>query len=358
MAPNKQKWDEFLPLEKAFRKHNWTWWPSKDLFDNIKVSRKDDMYLYNYNDKHKVPKDHPVLVKCRGLVIREDGEVLCYPFDRFFNYFEKECKELDWNSAEILSKEDGSLVNCFWKDNHWEITTRGSFYPNNSDTNFAELFKEHFKGWDKLTNEKICWIFELVTKKNRIVKWYDHEGVYLIGARSLDDIFFGYEFCNDFLDLLAKRLGVLRPKRYSAIDLDGCKQLFGGKEFIADDEGLVVVDKNFNRMKIKQESYIKLSKIKMLSPQHIFEYILGLTEIDEEYLQKCPEVMDELRVIQHNWNCLLVAIESVFDKIKNLPTRKEFAAEANKYPYKAILFQKLGGKVDYSKLKWKEVEKW
>ena len=141
----------FDPLKKAFENNSWYWEESKELFANITVKNKGDMWLYNYNEDVLVPRNHPVLVRCRGIVVSTTGQVLNYPLDRFFNDYEKECADIDWDSALVQEKVDGSMVCVFWNGGGWEITTRGSFYPiPNADLDFADLFKKHFSSFDEL----------------------------------------------------------------------------------------------------------------------------------------------------------------------------------------------------------------
>ena len=85
-------------------------------------------------------RDDPIIVQCRGLVLNGDGMIISMPFQRFFNAHEAECDVIDWESAEILEKLDGSMISAWWTGSEWEITTRGSFYPNEHAHNFKETF--------------------------------------------------------------------------------------------------------------------------------------------------------------------------------------------------------------------------
>ena len=77
----------------------------------------------------------------------------------------------------------------------------------------------------------------------------------------------------------AKTLEVKAPKRYKAKDINACKRIF--KQLNDDEEGLVILDcSTSKRLKLKQESYIKLMRIKMLKEQDIFNYILGKDPIE------------------------------------------------------------------------------
>ena len=257
---------DYYPLQKFVGREI-----SDKLKANIKVSVKGNMYLYNYNNKVIVKRNNPILIKCRGLVLDYNGNVLNYPFDRFFNSYERESVDIDWDSAKITEKIDGSLVCVFWNGKDWEVTTRGSFYPNPyADIDYAQKFKSLFDEFDKL-EKTYCYMFEMCSNDNRIVKWYDEEFVALIGMRNLRTL-------NEIDPTQeSKYLGVRSPKSYKANNLEECKKLFSLLE--DDDEGFVIVDVYYNRIKVKQDSYLALSKIKMLKEDDILEYVLSLIHI-------------------------------------------------------------------------------
>ena len=348
----------YLPLKRAFDKNNWEWKESEELFKCISFSNKNNLWLYNYNDIVLVERNHPVLMKCRGLVVDSEGRTLNFPFERFFNNWEKEKAEIDWKSAIAEEKLDGSMCSCFWNGKDWEIATRSSFYPNQDAekkfddyVDFDLLFRKHFKKFN-LLDKNFSYIFEIITKENRIVTYYDYEAIYLVGARELITL---KEVSQKVLDETAKMLKVKRPKKYPAENVEQCKKLFEGMK--EDEEGLVIIDKNFNRIKLKQESYFRLARIKMLSEQDIFEYVLGLLQIDTEFLDKLPEVKAKIEEIKGKWNKVMERAKEVFETIKDKPTRKEFASEALKYPFRDILFSMLDKReIAKERMRWDRIK--
>jgi hypothetical protein len=342
----------YLPLKKAFEKNKWEWKESEELFKCISFGNKNNMYLYNYNDNVLVERNHPVLVKCRGLIVDSEGKILNFPFERFFNDWEKEKAIIDWKSAEAQEKLDGSMILCFWNGKDWEIATRGSFYPNPKfDSDFSKLFRKHFKKFN-LLDKNFSYIFEIITRENRIVTYYDFEAVYLIGIRDLTTL---KEVSQKVLDETAKILKVKRPRKHSAENVEQCKKLFENMK--EDEEGLVIVDKDSNRIKLKQESYLKLARITMLNEQDIFEYVLGLSQIDTEFIDKLPEVKAKIEEIRKKWNKIMERAKETFETIKDKPTRKEFAIEAMKYPFSSILFAMLDKReITSARLRWEKVK--
>lgn len=320
---------------------------------NINVTEKDGFYLYNYNDTVMVPRDDPVLVFCRGLVLKENGVVANFPFKRFFNYHEPEHTDVDWSSAKILEKVDGSLISV-WHDGYdWRVTTRGSFYPNVSGgVDFEQVFRRLFKGFDMLV-VGLTYCFELVSCDNRIVTRYNDEFVVLLGVRDLNSLL---ELDQVSVDILAEMLEVRRPKMYSATDINSCRAQFA--KLKEDDEGFVVVDNNFNRFKLKQESYLKMARIMSLKDQDILEFIRGKTEIDADF-DSMPEVKEKIEEISKILDEFTKKVKSIYKSLNRLESKKEFALDVLKYPFKGVLFNlRKGLEFNDIDFKYKQLIEW
>lgn len=345
------------------------------LWDNIKVVVKDNKYLYNYTDSVLLERNHPILMKCRGLVLDSSGKPFFYPFDRFFNEFEKEKTNIDWKTAEIQEKIDGTMIGVWFDGEKWVVTTRGSFYDKivpeerRYDKFFWKIFgKEKIKELD----ESLCYVFELVSSKNRIVTKYSEEFVALIGARIIIDELAlnpGFpEFRQRWLDMTAARLSVKRPERYGVLDnVDKIRALFS--EQPTDFEGFVVVDADMHRIKIKGEEYMRLARIKNLSLKEIFYNIIGRKEkqtdgtittydIDPEFLKAFPEVEETRNKVFKWWKGYRQNVCDIFNEIyqEHEDSRKEFAFEAIKYPCKGMLFALLDNRCLEEEIKYESIK--
>lgn len=304
---------------------------------NINVSNSGEFFLYNYNQVVLVPRDDEIIRFCRGLVLRQDGSVANYPFRRFFNFHEKECDKIDFESSDILEKLDGSLISVWWTGLEWEVTTRGSFYPNEGNLNFKEVFKRLFNKFNRL-EQGFSYMFELISKDNRIVTKYDTERVVLIGARDLST---SKESTQDELDASSLILQVDRPRRYKATSVDECRTLFESMK--DDEEGLVIVDKNFNRMKLKQESYLKMSRIMSMKNQDILDYVLGKTELDADF-EEMEELKEKIKYIAMMYENVEYNALLEYSLIKNIESQKDFAEKAKKSKLSSIVFKLRQGK--------------
>lgn len=112
---------------------------------NISINRDDGYIIFKYN---QLTSDFNNLIvrECRGLILREsDYSIVCHPFDKFGNAGESYCPDIDWESASVQQKVDGSLMKV-WFDKGWHISTNGTIDAFKAELNslkyksFGELF--------------------------------------------------------------------------------------------------------------------------------------------------------------------------------------------------------------------------
>ena len=199
--------------------------------------------------------------ECRGLIVKETEkgyEIVCRPFKKWFNYQEPLADDIDWSSARVQEKVDGSLVKL-WHDDGWHWSTMGTIDANDAEiSNMANLtFKDVIKkadnykdiDFDKL-DKSLTYLFELVSPYNQIVIKYDKPHLYHLGTRSRT----GEEFDLD--------IGIEKPREYALQSLEDCINAAEAlNENAVTKEGYVVVDKNWNRIKIKSPKYILYHRI-------------------------------------------------------------------------------------------------
>jgi hypothetical protein len=72
-------------------------------------SQFPNLVLLNYSQINS-PMNEPIVQECRGLILDEadNWRVVCRPYDKFFNYGEPNAVEVDWGTASVYEKLDGS----------------------------------------------------------------------------------------------------------------------------------------------------------------------------------------------------------------------------------------------------------
>lgn len=312
----------------------------------ITVKRKDNFLMLNYS---QIDSDfyNPIVKECRGIILEDHTyKPVCVPFYKFGNYGEGYVDTIDWNTAKVQEKVDGSLIKVWYYDNEWHISTNGTIDAKDavlmSDVSeyktFYDLFLKATNNCGLIIqtlNKNYTYMFELTSPYNRVVVPYQDIAIRHIGTRD-----------NKSLEELNIDIRVDKPKSYNFTSLDQCISM--AKELPFSDEGYVVVDNNWHRIKIKSPAYVAAHHLKnngIVTKERIVEMIRQNEE--EEFLNYYPEYLDGFQSVLFDISVFANDIEHDIDYAKqniDLNNRKEFALYATKTKCPAALFCWLDGK--------------
>ena len=90
----------------------------------------------------------PEMQDCRGLILEKGTwKVMSLAFRKFFNAEEGNAAKIDWNTAHVLEKLDGTLIQVYWDwhKKEWFAGTTGTAegegeVNNKMGTTFNQLF--------------------------------------------------------------------------------------------------------------------------------------------------------------------------------------------------------------------------
>lgn len=291
------------------------------------------------------PLKHTIVEDCRGIILDENAnwEIVARPFRRFYNWGQFE-DNLDWPSAKVQEKVDGSLCIVHYYDNKWHVATRGSPDASGpvgaSSLSFKQLF---WDTWAKVgmgaldpLNGHLTYLFELTGPLNRVVVDYPEASLTLLGARDrntgaeVEASFFS--FMENWRIVKEFPIGTIEDVIASFRDMSPFKQ-----------EGYVIVDKNFNRVKVKSPAYVSVHHLRdSFSPKNILDVIRKgeAAEILQNF-SDMKQVFDDLNTKYVN---LLYKTKVFYETIKGIENQKEFAFEALKSPVSGALFAIRSGK--------------
>ena len=223
---------------------------------NINISEDGNLAIFNYG----VGADfsEPIVQEARGIIIdTQTHDVVCWPFRKFGNWNELYADEIDWEYAWAVQKIDGSLIKLYWHpyDNCWTFATNGVINARNSDAgatgmSFYDVITKAQNYGDidfNLLDKNFTYMFELVSPWTQVVIKYAYPKLYHIGTRSKIT---GNETMTD--------IGVEQPERMKFDSLDGVINNVNHMNMssIVTDEGYVVVDRNWHRVKVKSPKYL------------------------------------------------------------------------------------------------------
>jgi len=336
-----------LEVQKIIKNNpfNWEYHLEKPPY-NLRVGRNDGYVILKYN---QIESDfsEPVVRESRGIILDEknDYEVVCKAFDKFFNYGEELASGIDWNTAKIQEKVDGSIMKLWWSERFakWIVSTNGTIYAQNADvmfpknniTNFREMFMEAYNKKELIGSplKNATHVFELVGPQNRVVIPYEEiELFYLTSVNN--------ETLKEYEDDAFKKFPV--PLSYYFNSLEETIEFTKSEGFNTfRNEGFVVKDKNFNRIKIKTEDYLRIHRMRgetNPTPKRFLE--LMRTNESEEFLSYFPEYKKDYEDFKQkyiNYRHKLDELLDYFVSIKDLD-RKSFAMKANLTDVPAFLF--------------------
>jgi T4 RnlA family RNA ligase len=282
---------------------------------NLKIKEDGPYVMFSY-DQIRSDFNNPMVREARGIIFRNDQweAPVCWAFNKFGNYGESYAPEINWSIAFVSEKVDGSLIKIWYDAGNWHISTNGTIDAFKAEIGDARMpnFGTYFeyvinrlyppriyrKAFDDFTidlDENLTYMFELVGPYNRVVVPHDKPDLYFLGARNK---YTGEEFnCSK---LIAGALGMGRfklPMQFKLDSLESCLEAV--ETFGWDEEGFVVCDAMFNRVKIKSPAYVMAHYARnnnVINRKHLIKVIL-MNEV-EEFLCYAEDYREELEKVQ------------------------------------------------------------
>lgn len=304
----------------------------------------DDRYVLNYNQISS-PKDNEYVIQCRGIVIDKNFNVLCRPFDRFFNI--GECidhnKYINWATAECYEKVDGSLIKIYYDGVNWCAATRGTAFAESDvygwDLNFVDLVYKSLNVdgldsfnilCDKHLDRKITYLFDVTSRENRVVTQYNGYTLWYLASRYTES----GEYVRQEDAVVA--LGAILPKVYKFGTVEDCIHTASNLPDLQ--EGYVLYQDGKPFCKIKSPSYVAVHHIRGegLNPKRIMQLLL-LNEQDE-YLKYFPEDEEFFTKYRDALNEFHITLYREVELLDGIEDRKEFALKVKDRFYSSVLF--------------------
>jgi len=222
-----------------------------------------DLHICNYTKKVQYNKLwNEYTVRCRGLIIDNDGNILNNPFPKFFNLGENEevmIHNLPTEVPSITEKLDGMLGILYREGDNPAIATRGRF-----DSPYAEWATNwlRLKGYSMEDfRPDYTYLFEIIYPQNKIIVDYGNRAeLTLIAVR---DNYSDHEL-NHIKE--AEELGFSYVREFSPNSVSGPGKIKDAIKYLNGTvgtgyEGFVCKYSNGLRMKIKSSDYMRLAKI-------------------------------------------------------------------------------------------------
>ena len=294
---------------------------------SLSIKRKDTRILFKYS---QIESDFSldIVKEARGLILEDKTwKVICYPFNKFFNFGEEYADNIDWESAVVETKEDGSLIKIYFYNDEWKVATNGTIDAEDAELqsgpykNFKQLFdaaaeKCHFD-FSKL-NRYFTYCCEICSEFNIIICPQSEIRLIHIGTRN-----------NRTFQEVETDIGIPHPQKYALSSLEDCIAM--AKTFDFTKEGFVVKDKNYNRIKVKSEDYVRVHRLAnngLMTEERAIELIRA-NELDE-FFTYFPHYKEYIGRIKAKIAALSYTIDKDISRARvikeNSSSRKDFAA--------------------------------
>lgn len=312
---------------------------------NLKIVRDDNNVMLKYN---QLTSDfsNSIVKECRGLIIQKDKEnnfiPVCVPFFKFMNAEEpnSDLDKIDWKTASVQEKVDGSLMKV-WYDNNkkkWMISTNGTIDAFKASlasdetelTSYGELFLKcldnakadiSFQKLTSMLEQNKTYMFEMVSPYNRIVIDYNKPKLYFLGSRDNNTL-------QEYTPYQEGKILAYfdTPKIYKLNSYEEVKK--AANELPWNEEGYVVCDRFFNRVKIKSPEYVMAHYTRtngVITKERLMNIILE-NEIDE-FLVYASEYKDKLYYLKNKRQEFIEDINTIIYqiKLKSFDDRKSLA---------------------------------
>lgn len=337
----KQRVDEFV------RRNGLDRLVERTLIKTSRHSQYSNIVLLKY-DQINSPMGDPLAQQCRGIILDEadDWKIVSYPYHKFFNHGEGHAAEIDWDTARVYEKLDGSIMTLYHYAGEWQVASNGSPdamgpVPHNRNKTFRMLFWQTYQemGYALPEREDMCYMFELMTPENRVVVPHKTNRLVVHGARHVTPKM-GYAEVPP--EEIAEENGWECVKTYPLTDIDGVLTMAKSLDGISN-EGFVVCDRWFNRQKIKVKSYVALHHLKSsLSLRRMMEIVQS--NEGSEFLRYFPEYSEEYWSLKDKFRLYCEEAEKTYAQYKDIESQKDFALAVKDLPYSGAMFSTRAGK--------------
>lgn len=310
-------------------------------------------------DQIEAKESDPLSQQCRGLILREKTfDIVACPMFRFFNLEQTSIiASIDWKSAVFEEKLDGTCLICYYDDrvNQWYCATRSRSEADvpldDTEFTFSYLANMAIQKMFGLPSIQLLMeskpislrsktiVMELCSPYNRIVCDYPEPSLTLLAVRDLPSML------EEDPGPTSVLLNIPVAKTYSN------KNIYEMIEIIKqwnpkEHEGIVVKDKQFNRLKVKNPAYVALNHMR----DSLSTSIRGCVEIillgkDDDVIGMLPEfITNRILKLKPSISTVIKTTNADYLELKHIDDMKIFALSAQTKLWPAALFALKRGK--------------
>ena len=312
-----------------------------------KISENCEYCLFKYN-QFATDMSYRASQEARGCILKNDNGkyiYVCRPFDKFFNYGEEYAADIDWKTARVTEKVDGSLCKVWYDNGQWHLSTNGTIdafeAPVGEDDNisFGDIFVRALETDVQTLGSTLIksrtYMFELTSPETQVVIPYQ-DGVYYLSCRNTNT---GIEYFA--IPEFVPEAKIKYPKVYHISNLHDV--VTAAQMMSKDEEGFVVDDLFGNRIKVKSPEYLLAAHVRMngaVTERRIFKLIRN-DQLDD-FLAYAPEQKEKVDAVLNKIQTFCDYAENEWKTFceNEFATQKDFAEAVKNSQNRAFLFLK------------------
>jgi hypothetical protein len=319
----------------------------------IRHPKYNNLVLFKYNLVAS-PIKLELVIDCRGIILdaADNWAVVSMAFRKFTTYNPAVDTPLDWTTATVQEKVDGSLCVLYTYDGAWHVATSGVpdgsgeiEVPQGPPTTFAALFWSTFAASNFTLpppDRSMCYYLELTGPLNRVIVEHAAPRLTVLGCRrlsSLDEL----PAATAAAALGAAAAAVRTFPLRSPEDITATFARMNPLE----QEGYVVVDAAWNRVKVKHPGYVALHLAGCLAGLRQPRVLADIARKMEaaEVIASFPSLEAACGAAARRHEALVAAVEADWARLAPLASdARAFALEAVRAPWAALLFHLRSGR--------------
>ena len=311
------------------------------------IKELDDLVLLKYMQGVS-DCGNPIVNECRGIILeRGSWNVVCYAFNRFYNYQQTTWAATITPPFHCYEKVDGSLCRLYYWNDEWRIASSGTIDARTTKVaagkSFFALVKKALAtynlSWEDFVatlNTARTYMYELATQDNPIVIQYNGYHLYYLGER--DNATYEEFYLPD------DRIDNVREYYYNSVD----EVIEAANKLSPQEEGFVVRDNNWHRIKVKNPRYFELHYQENNGRPDLLNLVLFGDK--EEFLGYFPQYREGVEKIEKKLQEVAKRANEEASKLEalNCPNRAAYAYEVQKlslrylFPYLYWLYNNRG----------------
>ena len=316
---------------------------------SLTVKQDGEYFLFKYN-QFDSDFSEKIVREARGSIFRidENGKWICVcrPFDKFFNYGEPWADEIDWSTAVVEEKIDGSLMKMWYDKGEWHLSTNGTIdafkcFQDEGVMSFGVIFERALgRPIEQLSwflNKEWTYMFELTSPETRVVVPYG-DGVYFLAARDNKTGEYHYEL--PFVYIHENKMNLYAPN--ASTGLRSLEDVIATAQKLDHlHEGFVVCVGYGRRIKVKSPEYLRAAHLAMkgfVEKSDIVEMMKA--GVLDDFLAYFPDYAPMVAGVISDKTFFLGFLGFCWDVYGKLETRKEFAMQVGKMKGANLMFRK------------------